>query len=175
MKNMTKSPSRFVVYFSEYISFNRQTISSVDTKGAHYYSAWQEFWKVTAISNVCRDVKWRLYALIIILTCLTGSNKLTTKHKRFFYDKLKEQEVELHAIQGYVLKNYLTNATKGQLISEWFFLSSNLPKSQPNFSHISTLWSYLGQKSAKYLVGFLGDLKTLKIHSEINWPLGTAF
>ena len=100
-KNMTKSPSRFVVYFSEYINFNRQTISSVDTKGAHYYSAWQEFWKVTAISNVCRDVKWRLYALIIILTCLTGSNKLTTKHKRFFYDKLKEQEVELHAIQGY--------------------------------------------------------------------------
>ena len=111
-KNMTKSPSRFVVYFSEYINFNRQTISSVDTKGAHYYSAWQEFWKVTAISNVCRDVKWRLYALIIILTCLTGSNKLTTKHKRFFYDKLKEQEVELHAIQGYVLKNYLTNATR---------------------------------------------------------------
>ena len=100
-KNMTISPSPFVFYFSEYINFNRQTISSVDTKGAHYYSAWQEFWKVTAISNVCRDVKWRLYALIIILTCLTGSNKLTTKHKRFFYDKLKEQEVELHAIQGY--------------------------------------------------------------------------
>ena len=92
---MTKSSSRFVVYFSEYINFNRQAISSVDTKGAHYYSAWQEFWKVTAISNVCRDVKWRLYALIILLTCLTGSNKLTTKHKRFFYDKLKEQEVEL--------------------------------------------------------------------------------
>ena len=110
-KNMTKSPSRFVLYFSEYINFNRQTISIVDTKVAHYYSAWQEFWKVTAISNVCRDVKWRLYALIIILTCLTGSNKLTTKHKRFFYDKLKEQEVELHAIQGYVLKNYLTNTT----------------------------------------------------------------
>ena len=29
----------------------------------------------------------------------------------------------------------------------------------------------LGQKSAKYLVGILGDLKTPKIHSEIDWPL----
>ena len=29
----------------------------------------------------------------------------------------------------------------------------------------------LGQKSVKNLVGFLGDLKTLKFHSEINWPL----
>ena len=29
----------------------------------------------------------------------------------------------------------------------------------------------LGQKSVKNLVGFLGDLKTPKIHSEINWPL----
>ena len=28
-----------------------------------------------------------------------------------------------------------------------------------------------GQKSVKRLVGFLGDLKTLKNHSEINWPL----
>ena len=92
---MTKSSSRFVVHFPEYINFNRQTISCVDTKGAHYYSTWQEFWKVRAISNVCCDVKWRLYALIIILTCLTSSNKLTTKHKRFFYDKLKEQEAEL--------------------------------------------------------------------------------
>ena len=29
------------------------------------------------------------------------------------------------------------------------------------------------QKSVKNLVGFLGDLKTPKIHSEINWPLKT--
>ena len=29
----------------------------------------------------------------------------------------------------------------------------------------------LGQKSVKYLVGFLGALKTPKFHSEINWPL----
>ena len=28
-----------------------------------------------------------------------------------------------------------------------------------------------GKKSVKNLVGFLGDLKTLKFHSEINWPL----
>ena len=38
-------------------------------------------------------------------------------------------------------------------------MSSNLPKSQP---------MKLGQKSVKNLVGFLGDLKTPKIHSEIN-------
>ena len=29
----------------------------------------------------------------------------------------------------------------------------------------------LWQKSVKDLVGFLGDLKTPKFHSEINWPL----
>ena len=29
----------------------------------------------------------------------------------------------------------------------------------------------VGQKSVKSLVGFLGDLKIPKIHSEINWPL----
>ena len=29
----------------------------------------------------------------------------------------------------------------------------------------------LGQKSVENLVGFLGDLKTPKFHSEINWPL----
>ena len=31
--------------------------------------------------------------------------------------------------------------------------------------------SFIGKKSAKTLVGFLGDLKTSKIHSEIKWPL----
>ena len=31
--------------------------------------------------------------------------------------------------------------------------------------------SFLGQKSGKYLVGFLGDLKAPKIHFEISWPL----
>ena len=29
----------------------------------------------------------------------------------------------------------------------------------------------LGQKSVKNLIGFLGDLTTPKINSEINWPL----
>ena len=29
----------------------------------------------------------------------------------------------------------------------------------------------LGQKYVKNLVGFLGDLKAPKFHSEINWPL----
>ena len=31
--------------------------------------------------------------------------------------------------------------------------------------------SFIGQKSIKNFVGFLGDLKTPKVHSEINWPL----
>ena len=29
----------------------------------------------------------------------------------------------------------------------------------------------VGQKSDKSLIGFMGDLKTPKFHSEINWPL----
>ena len=43
----------------------------------------------------------------------------------------------------------ITN-TKGQLISEWIFGVF---------------------KSPKNLIGFLGDLRTPKIHSEINWVL----
>ena len=30
---------------------------------------------------------------------------------------------------------------------------------------------FIGQKSVKKFVGFLGDLKTTKFHSQINWPL----
>ena len=45
---------------------------------------------------------------------------------------------------------------KGQLFSEWNFGVFNMK---------------LGQKSVKNLVDFLGDLKTPKFHSEINWPL----
>ena len=33
----------------------------------------------------------------------------------------------------------------------------------------------LGQKSVKNLVGFWGDLKTPKFHSEIKWPLELVF
>ena len=33
----------------------------------------------------------------------------------------------------------------------------------------------LGKKSVKQLVGFLGDLKTPKFHSEIKWPLELVF
>ena len=32
----------------------------------------------------------------------------------------------------------------------------------------------LGQKSVKHLVGFLGDLKTPKFYSEIDWPLALS-
>ena len=33
----------------------------------------------------------------------------------------------------------------------------------------------LEQKSVKNLVGFLGDLKTPKFHSKINWSLGMNY
>ena len=80
------------------------------------------------------------------------------------------------------------------------FVSSNLPKNEPNFVRISALASKMGQtnkmkahimtwhnkvplsywldpfyrlrqKSSQNLVHFLGDLKTPKFPSEINWPL----
>ena len=55
-------------------------------------------------------------------------------------------------------------------------MSSNLPKSQPNFKTDFSPMK-LGQKSVKHLVGFWGDLKTQKIHSKINWALiqGASF
>ena len=31
--------------------------------------------------------------------------------------------------------------------------------------------SFMGQKPVKKWVGFFGDLKTTKLHSDINWPL----
>ena len=52
-------------------------------------------------------------------------------------------------------------------------MSPNLTKSQPNFKTDFSPMK-LGQKSVKNLVGFLGDLKTPKFHSEINWPLRYA-
>ena len=60
--------------------------------------------------------------------------------------------------------------TKGHLISEWTFWAFKSPKKSTNF--LTNLCpSFLGQKSDKNLVGFLGDLKTPKLHSEINRPL----
>ena len=55
---------------------------------------------------------------------------------------------------GYLIvtKNTRDSNTKGQLISEWNFCVFKSPK-KPNF---------IGQKSVKNLVGFLGDLKTPK-------------
>ena len=46
-------------------------------------------------------------------------------------------------------------------------VSSNLPKMTTKFQ-TDFCPMKLGQKSVKYLVGFLGDLKTPKFHSEIN-------
>ena len=60
--------------------------------------------------------------------------------------------------------------TKGQLISGRNFGGikslKNPTKFLTDFCPIK-----LGQKSVKNLVCFLGDLKTPKIHSKINWPL----
>ena len=36
-------------------------------------------------------------------------------------------------------------------------------------------YEMLGEKYVKHLVGFLGDLKTPKFHSEVNWPLIIQF
>ena len=51
--------------------------------------------------------------------------------------------------------------TKGQLISEWNF---------GLFKANQILDSFIGQKFVKHLVACVGDLKTPKFHSEINWP-----
>ena len=64
--------------------------------------------------------------------------------------------------------------TKVQLISEWIFGVFKSPKKPTNFLQISALNSFIGQKSVKKLVCFWGDLKTPKIHSEINWPLDNS-
>ena len=60
--------------------------------------------------------------------------------------------------------------TKGHLISEWNFCAFKSPKKSTNLM-TDLCPSFMGQKSDKNLVGFLGDLKTPKLHSEINWPL----
>ena len=55
--------------------------------------------------------------------------------------------------------------------------SSFLPESQPKISQISALevYSRVGQKSEKFLVGILGKMMTSLIHSEFNWPLAVIF
>ena len=60
---------------------------------------------------------------------------------------------------------------KGQLISEWNFGVFKSAKKPTKFL-TDFCPSFIGQKSVKDLVGFLGDLEKPKIHSEINWPLG---
>ena len=63
---------------------------------------------------------------------------------------------------------------KGQIISEWNFGVFKSPKKSTQFK-TDFCPMKVGQKSVKNLVGFLGDLKTPKIYSEINWPLKEAF
>ena len=54
-------------------------------------------------------------------------------------------------------------------------VSSNLPKSEPFFDgFLPWLASKMGQ-IIKNKAHFLGDLKTPKFHSEINWPLVCIF
>ena len=60
--------------------------------------------------------------------------------------------------------SFLVVVTKGQLISKCFLLSSILPKTEQK------IWLYYyGTSSRIVFVRFLGELKTSKIHSEINW------
>ena len=60
--------------------------------------------------------------------------------------------------------------TKGHLISEGNFCAFKSPKKSTNLM-TDLCPCFMGQKSDKDLVGFLGDLKTSKLHSEINWTL----
>ena len=68
------------------------------------------------------------------------------------------------------LHTFKHTCAKGQLISEWHFGFFKSPKKPTNF-YQDFCPNVIGQKSWLNLVGFLGDLKTPKIHSEINWPL----
>ena len=73
-------------------------------------------------------------------------------------------------IKRYVLKaNFFLKVSYSQ---NEILMSSNLSKSQPNLK-TDFCPGFIGQKSVKNLVGFLGDLKTPTVHSEINWPLET--
>ena len=65
------------------------------------------------------------------------------------------------------LIEYLQFCTKGQLISELNVGVFKFPKKPTKF-YTDFCPMKLGQKSVKNLTGFLGDLKTPKIHSEIN-------
>jgi hypothetical protein len=58
---------------------------------------------------------------------------------------------------------------KGQLISEWNFVFKSPKKTNLILDRFCPMT--LGQKFVRNLVGFLGDLKTPKFHSEIIWPL----
>ena len=60
--------------------------------------------------------------------------------------------------------------TKCQLISEWNFGEFKSPKKLTFFLN-DFCPSLIGQKSFKIKVCFLGDLKTPKFPSDINWPL----
>ena len=59
---------------------------------------------------------------------------------------------------------------KCHLISEWNFCAFKSPKKSTNLM-TDLCPSFMWQKSDKDLVGFLVDLKTPKLYSEINWPL----
>ena len=73
---------------------------------------------------------------------------------------------------GRNFENYMRSPTfiKGQLISESIFGFFESLKKATNFL-TDFFPSFKGQKSVKNFVGFLGDLKTARFHSEITWPL----
>ena len=65
---------------------------------------------------------------------------------------------------------FLFGLLKGQLISVWIFGVFKSPQKPTKFL-TDFCPSFIGQKSVKNVVSFLGDLKTTKFHSKINWPL----
>ena len=70
---------------------------------------------------------------------------------------------------GRNFENYMHSPTfiKGQLISESIFGFFESLKKATNFL-TDFFSSFKGQKSVKNFVGFLGDLKTARFHSEIT-------
>ena len=61
---------------------------------------------------------------------------------------------------------YVNCQGKGQLISNFLFMVTILPKNELENSYFCT--SLLGQT---FFVNFLGELKKSKCPSEMNWPL----
>ena len=84
------------------------------------------------------------------------------------------QEIQRkHRNVVYVCMMPAKGASKGQLITEWYFGAFKSPKKQTKFQTYFCPMK-LGAEICQILVGFLGDFKTPKSYSEINWPFKRA-